>query len=296
MTNQYSPIALFVYNRPRHTLETVEALLKNAEAVHSDLFIFSDAAKHEGDRSAVNEVRAFINQITGFKTITIIEREKNWGLANSIIDGVTGICEKYGKVIVLEDDIKTSVNFLKFMNDGLNKYASHPKVGSISAYFFPINVNLDKECFLYKNPGSWGWATWKDSWDLFEPDGSILLEQLKTRNLQNKFDEISVFSNIKTLRMQISGQNNSWFIRWAASLFLNNKLTLTPKYSLVNNIGIDGTGVHCGKWLLDPYKIKNINKEILVDCDADLYECKGKLLVFRLKVYLFRIIGMFLRR
>ena len=120
----YAPIALFVYNRPQHTLETVQALLKNPECAQSDLYIFSDAAKNLDAQDAVSEVRAYVRQISGFQTISIIEREENWGLANSIIDGVTQLCRQYGKVIVLEDDLETSPHFLKYMNFKLRSAVS----------------------------------------------------------------------------------------------------------------------------------------------------------------------------
>ena len=111
------PIVLFVYNRPWHTQQTIEALQKNDLASESELFIYSDAAKTEQDSLKVNEVRNYVHAIGGFKKITIIEREENWGLADSIIDGVTSIVNQYGKIIVLEDDLETSPFFLRFMNE-----------------------------------------------------------------------------------------------------------------------------------------------------------------------------------
>ena len=109
-----APIVLFVYNRPWHTQQTIEALQKNELVLESELFIYSDAAKIDDVKQAVDEVRSYIKSINGFKKITIIEREENWGLANSIIDGVTTIVNQYSKIIVLEDDLVTSPFFLKF--------------------------------------------------------------------------------------------------------------------------------------------------------------------------------------
>jgi GT2 family glycosyltransferase len=114
-----APIALFVYNRPWHTRQTVEALKKNELASESELFIYSDAPKNGKAKEKVKEVREYIKTIDGFKKVTIIERENNWGLADSIIDGVTKIVNEYGKIIVLEDDLVTSPYFLKFMNEAL---------------------------------------------------------------------------------------------------------------------------------------------------------------------------------
>ena len=148
MINQLSPIVLFVYNRPWHTQQTVEALQKNELAKESELFIYSDAAKSKEAEKSVNEVRKYIQTIIGFKKVIIIKREKNWGLADSIIDGVTKIVNEYGKIIVLEDDLVTSPYFLKFMNEALVFYKDKEKVWHISGWNYPIETNKLDDVFL----------------------------------------------------------------------------------------------------------------------------------------------------
>ena len=241
---RYSPIALFVYNRPAHTKKTIEALKRNSLAKYSDLIIFSDAAKNLSNEDSVNETRQYIKGIGGFKSLTIFERGSNFGLANSIIDGVTYVSSKYGKVIVLEDDLLTSPYFLNFMNAGLDAYESHSDVISIHGYVYPIS-GLENNFFL-RGADCWGWATWQDRWKLFEPNGNKLLQQLIEKKLLKRFDFNGAYSFSDMLKAQISGENNSWAIRWHASAFLLNKLTLYPRASLIKNIGNDGTGTHSG--------------------------------------------------
>ena len=182
-----APITLFVYNRPWHTQQTVEALQKNALASESDLFIFSEAPKKPEVVHAVQEVRSFIKTISGFKSIRIIERAENMGLANSIIDGVTRICNEHGRVIVLEDDLVTSPFFLRYMNDALNLYEHEESVISIHGYIYPVTGKLS-ETFFLRGADCWGWATWKRGWELFDPDGKRLLESLKSQNLEREFN------------------------------------------------------------------------------------------------------------
>ena len=243
--SNYSPITLFVYNRFTHTRQTVEALQKNTLARQSNLIIFSDAPKTQANASAVVNVREYIHQIDGFKSVSIVERPKNLGLANSIIDGVTSVVNKHGRVIVLEDDMVTSPFFLQYMNDGLNVYESNEDVASIHGYVYPIK-DLP-ETFFLKGADCWGWATWKEKWAMFEPDGVKLLDELKSRNLTNRFDLNGAYSFTQMLADQIAGKNNSWAVRWHASVFLKNKYTLYPGKSLVLNIGNDGSGTHCGE-------------------------------------------------
>ncbi len=245
LPSQLAPIALFVYNRLSHTIRTVEALKANILAAESELFIFADGAKNEEGRAKVAEVREYIKTISGFKKVTVEEKENNVGLANSIISGVTKIVNQCEKVIAIEDDLVTSKYFLQYMNDGLNFYENEEKVISIHSYIYPVKRNLP-ETFFIKGADCWGWATWKRGWNLFNPDGKFLFEQLKAKNLTKKFDFDGRYPYTKMLEDQIAGKNNSWAIRWYASAFLADKLTLYPGKSLVVNIGFDGSGTHCG--------------------------------------------------
>jgi hypothetical protein len=240
-----APIALFVYNRLIHTEKTINALLQNKEAANTDLYIFSDGAKNISEEQKVNDLRSYLKTIVGFKSITIKEQLINKGLANSIIDGVTDLIELAGKIIVLEDDILVSPQFLSYMNNGLNKYENELNVASIHAYVYPINDILPNMFFL-KGADCWGWATWKRAWKNFEPNGIILKEKLIQQKLVSSFNYDETYPFFTMLENQIIGKNNSWAIRWHASCYLNNMLTLYPGKTLITNIGFDNSGTHCG--------------------------------------------------
>lgn len=240
-----APILLFAYNRPRHLQRTVEALAQNPLAQDSELFVFADGARTEDDREDVDLVRSYIHTIEGFKTVHRVERDRNYGLAANIIDGVTRVVNEYGRVIVLEDDLVTAPGFLQFMNDALDTYADEPRVGHIQAYDFTQNPRLP-ETFLIKFTGSWGWATWQRAWQHFNPDGQYLLDELRRRHLTHRFDFNGKYGFTRMLRRQVEGKNNSWAIRWNASLFLQDILSLNVGRSLVQNEGFDGSGTHCG--------------------------------------------------
>lgn len=240
-----APIALFTYNRPEHTRRTVEALAENELAAESDLIIFSDGPKDDAGAVRVKAVRDYLHTVSGFKSVVINEKERNRGLANSIIDGVTEVVNKYGKIIVLEDDMVTSPYFLRYMNDALELYKDEEQVISIHGYMYPVKEQLPETFFLC-DTGCWGWATWKRGWDLFEPDGNKLLTEYETREQKRRFDFDNSFPFYKMLKSQVENKVNSWAIRWYASAFLKNKLTLWIGQSLVQNIGADSSGTHCG--------------------------------------------------
>lgn len=240
-----APVALFVYARPDHARRTVEALLNNRSAPDTDLLVFSDAAKTPDDSSAVEEVRRYVGRIQGFRSVTLYRRPYNFGLAKSIIGGVTQVLSEYDSVIVLEDDMITSPHFLAYMNDGLARYANDDRVISLHGYMYPVGDPLP-EAFFLRGADCWGWATWRRGWALFNSDGQFLLDELRRQKLLNAFDFNGAYGYSAMLQGQIAGSNDSWAIRWYASAFLANKYTLYPGTSLVQNIGNDSTGTHCG--------------------------------------------------
>lgn len=240
-----APILLFVYNRPEHVRQCIASLQANELAAQSPLFIYSDAAKTPESREGVEQTRRFIHNIDGFASVTIIEREQNWGLARSIIDGVTTQVNSFGRVIVMEDDLIAAPYFLQFMNDALETYKDEPRVGHIQGCDFTQDTSLP-DTFLIKWTGSWGWGTWDRAWKLFNPNGKELLQQLEERNLTHRFDFNSTYGYTRMLRRQIEGKNNSWAIRWNASLFLADILSLNAGRSLIRNTGFDGSGTNCG--------------------------------------------------
>ena len=238
-----APIVLFVYNRLDHTKQTLEALLANKLANQSEIFIYSDAAKSRNDEMKVSEVREYIKKVSGFKKITIIQRERKFGLASNIIDGVTKIVNQYNRIIVLEDDLITSPCFLTFMNEGLELYKDEPRVASIHGYVYPIDGL--PETFFIKGSDCWGWATWSDKWNIFEPDGRKLLDEARRLKLEKEMDFNDSYRFVEMLKSQILGKNDSWAIRWYASAFLKDMLTLYPGKSYVQNIGFDSQATHC---------------------------------------------------
>ena len=266
-----APVALFVYKRPLHTQRTIQALAANPLANSTDLIAFSDGARTSLDEPLVSEVRGILASVAGFRSVTVVERELNLGLSRSIIQGVTTVCERFGRVIVLEDDMVTSPWFLTYMNDALNLYAEDADVASVHGYCYPVESTLP-ETFFLRGADCWGWATWSRSWRTFETDGRKLLDALIESELAHEFDLDGAYDFTEMLRRQIAGRNDSWAVRWHASCFLNGFLTLYPGRTLVRNIGNDATGAHCeatdsfeSAMTVDPIDVQRIPRVPLND-------------------------------
>ena len=243
-----APIVLFVYNRPWHTQQTLEALAQNILADQSELIVYADGPKvhaTDAERSEIEKVRELILSCQWCKTVKLITSETNKGLAHSIIDGVTTTVNNYGKIIVLEDDIVTSKGFLSYMNDALSFYANEEKVMHISGYMFPVRMKLPETLF-YNTASCWGWGTWARSWKYFSNDASQLLLDIYYKKSIPSFSYNNTTAFITQLEKNISGEILTWAIKWYASFFLQNGFALHPYPSLTNNIGHDLSGIHCG--------------------------------------------------
>jgi hypothetical protein len=241
----YAPIVFLAFNRPVHTARSISALQKNFLASHSPIYIFCDAARGPKDLAAVEEVRSFARRVTGFKSVTVIERPHNFGLAASVLDSVNKMTKEFGRVIVLEDDLITSPHFLTYMNEALELYANDPKVASIHGYAYPTNHENAPQSYFLRGADCWGWGTWARAWEHLETDGRKLLNELTRQKLRRSFDYDGVAPYTRMLKNRIRGRNQSWAILWHASTYLKGMLTLYPAQSLVSNTGFDDTGVHC---------------------------------------------------
>ena len=243
-----APIALFVYNRPWHTRQTLEALAANEWADRSVLYIFADGAKSEATEeqlAQIQAVRQLIRSRQWCKEVHIIERRRNWGLADNIIDGVTQIVNQYGRIIVLEDDLVTSPGFLRYMNEALELYANEPKVMHISGYMFPVKLPSISTTVILPFSWPWGWATWRRAWNYFRYDPHELFFAICSQQRLYEFNFKDSYPFSSQLEANVIYSLKTWAVRWYASIFLQNGLALYPAFSLIRNIGHDNSGEHC---------------------------------------------------
>ena len=249
-----APIALFAYNRPKHLEKTLAALAQNSLAKQSDLYIFADGAKNNNPQNLekIQAVRQILTTQKGFKDcfaqVYYQFQDNNLGLANSIITGVNSILAQYESVIVLEDDMICTPDFLSFMNDALVLYHDNPTIFTISGYVFPIKIpeNYTKEVFIFQRPSSWGWATWRECWQ--KSDWEVTdYQYFKLDKNQKKAFNQGGKDLTPMLCKQMQGEIDSWAIRWAYTHFKQGVYCVYPTTSKIQNIGTDKSGAHSPK-------------------------------------------------
>jgi hypothetical protein len=246
---EFAPIIVFAFNRPEALTDTVSSLLANDEAAESPLFVFVDGPRENksGEREKVEEVRRYVKSVRGFKSVEFCFSEENKGLGCSIIAGVSDVINRYGRAIVLEDDLVLSRNFLSFMNQGLDLYADKKEVFSVCGYSNKIKVpsGYHYDAYFCTRSSSWGWATWADRWNTVDWELKDWERYAKMAKAFNRWGGSDCFRMLRSVK---EGWGNSWAIRFGFSQFLQDKLSLFPIVSKVDNDGFDGDGTNCKKW------------------------------------------------
>ena len=257
----FAPIILFAFNRLNALKNTVASVLQNTEAAESDLFVFVDGAREhkEGEKKQVHDVQEYVKTITGFKSLTYTFSEKNKGLGASIIAGVTEVINKYGRAIVLEDDLIVQPNFLAFMNQGLDRYEKEEKIFSVCGYTNKVRVpkSYKYDAYVCARSSSWSWASWSDRWNSVDWVLEPFSQYESKKKAFNRWGGSDCFGMLKGWH---EGRNKSWAIRFCFSQFLQDKLSIFPVKSFVNNDGFDGNGTNCKKWSRFKFELEHTSK------------------------------------
>ena len=260
------PIALFCFKRLDTLTACVESLKLCPEAIYTDLIIFSDASRKDEELLQVDEVRFFLKNIVGFKSIRIIERPQNFGVKNNIIGGIQEMAKEYVSFIVVEDDLVVSSQFLWFMNAGLAHFKDFDKILTLSAFnYVKIPKNYVWDCYFVGRTNSWGWATWSHKirevfWDLAD----------KERFLSDP-TEINAFNawgsdRSRMLRKVLKGDLDTWDIQLDYYQFKKDLITAYSCKNLVINNGFNDpinasntTGYNRFKVDLEKFDLKDLH-------------------------------------
>lgn len=248
--NSHAPVVVFAYNRPEKIKECIQSLERCSECELTDLVVFCDGPKNSSAKVKVEETRDYLQKYkenSKFKSCSLILSDTNKGLANSVIGGVTQVISKYGRAIVVEDDLTVSKNFLSFLNGALEKYEDEMNVGAVSAYSYPLKIlkTYKQDTYAILKGDCWGWATWANRWD--EASWSVVDfdEYFRDKRLRKGFEKTE--NGLDVMMFLLSkGKNSSWAVRWVLNLYKKNLLTIYPTRSLVSNEGFDGSGTHSG--------------------------------------------------
>ena len=273
-----APIILFTYNRLYHTKEVLSSLAQNKLAKNSELYIFCDGIKDNAKNENITKskdlqsyLREFSAESKDFKRINLTIKDKNIGLADSIINGISEVVKIHKKAIILEDDIVVSKAFLDYMNESLNRYEKESKVWSISAWSYPIDSSDLGDCYFWRIPHCWGWGTWEDRWNLYERNIEWVVKNFDKKDI-NAINLDGYANYFNDFLLNKNGKIKTWAIFNYLICYKFGALNLVPKIPYIKQIGFDGSGVHCGSE--DFYNAKTINEKFPISFPLEIQENK----------------------
>ena len=268
-----APIAIFAYNRPQHLQATLQSLSECAEWCGSRVILYSDGPRQPSDAAAVAAVREVAKSID-HPFLEVVEREDNLGLAQSIIRGVSEVCERFGRAIVVEDDLLVSEGFLGYLNRALNAYAKRADIFQVSAHMFDVPEFAERRAtLLLPMTTTWGWATWRRAWRHFAPDAPGWERLRADGACRKRFNLENHYNYYSMLQQQMTGKRDSWGIRWYWTVFAADGLSCFPPRSLVRNTGMDGSGTH-GRGALRRFGSSDIGlPDFDIEVPTDAHRC-----------------------
>lgn len=241
------PVILFTYNRLDHLKRTIETLKSVDGALETSLYIYSDGGKNLEDVKKVADVRNYLSDLSGFKSVSVAERPENFGLAKNVISGVNEVLSIHASAIVLEDDISVSKDYLQVMNKLLVHYEKNRSIGSISGYMYPVALPEDiDDFFLLPRASSWGWATWANRWNHVDWEVADFDQFYLDKKEQELFNQGGEDLTPMLIKWKL-GLNDSWAVRWIYHHFKQEMQCLFPKHNMATNHGTDGSGTHSPK-------------------------------------------------
>lgn len=257
-----TPLALFTYNRPSHTELALKAISRCDRIDECDVHIFCDGPKDESQKKNVEALCIVVKKWAKILNAEVVESKENLGLARSIVRGVTTLCKKYGRVIVLEDDFVVSPDFVDYMLQALDRYQEDTNVYQVSGYMFDVEHPSKPDAFFMPQATTRGWATWERAWRVFDWNATGAIEMLADKGTRYRFNLDGSYPYYEMLKGRLNGNNHSWGILWCWAVFKAGGLVLHPRKSLVWIGGFDGTGTHCGNSEIDQAPFETFAKRV----------------------------------
>jgi len=241
-----TPLAIFTYNRPYHTQQTLQYLAKCPRLDECEIVIFCDGANRPEHQTQVEQVREAVSDWAKLHNAQVITRVENFGLKKSIETGVTDLCRKFGRIIVLEDDLLVNPAFIDYQLQALDHYADDERVWQVAGFTFPFDKSSEQGTMLLPLSTTWGWGTWQRAWKHYNSDPTEAVEYLAVSDNAYRFDLEGAYPYTQMLTGVAQNHLQSWGVLFWYMVWRHKGYVVYPCQSLVANLGFDDSGVNSG--------------------------------------------------
>lgn len=238
-------IAYIVFNRPRHTRETFQAI---RAARPTRLFIIADGPRpgHPTDEERCQAVREIVSQVDWPCEVQRNYADQNLGLKKRVSSGLDWVFSQVESAIILEDDCLPHPDFFSFCQELLERYKDDERVWTITGNNNQNGKKRSNDAYYFSKYGHcWGWATWRRAWAQYDGDITFWPEWKLSQDWRNKVPDpyeqaywIDIFDRIYLKKI------DSWAYPWMTCLWYHGGLTATPRVNLVTNIGVGPDSTH----------------------------------------------------
>ena len=244
------PVAVFAYNRPDLLAGTL-ACLRDAGA--RSLFVFSDGPRSAEDEERVAAVRETVQAID-WTTPTLVARERNLGLDDSMRSGLDWMLDRHERVVVIEDDVAVAPEFYSYVTQALEAYAHEEAVAGVTGLRMPFGRagfrGYPYDAFLLPRFFSLGWATWRRAWKTFDFDRDNLISRLRAPKIRPELGGADLPRMIRSAVVN-STLTGAWDVYCAANMIVNGQHFVIPTWNMVENTGLaSGTHPMTPRWRL----------------------------------------------
>jgi hypothetical protein len=236
--NDAIPVVLFAYARPEHLARVLGCLRENAVPL---ICAYADGAKNADDAARVTEVRRMLHGIDWCE-VRLTERPENLGLGRNVLAGVGEVAARHGAFVVWEDDLICVPGTYAWMCAALRRYATDPRVMSVTAWTHPRVTPRDVTDAPYFDGRSecWVWGTWSRAWSGMPEETA----QQKLTSAARRGLAPDAYGADLPIMAELEERQNIWAVRWLYHHLQHAGLCVRPPWSLVEHIGFDASATN----------------------------------------------------
>lgn len=274
----YAPILIPTLSRDRHIKRLIESLMENPWAKYTEIYVAVDFSKSDKYREGRSNILKYMQTIdvSKFRAVHVIEREKNYGAFGNIDALQNEISEKYDRFISIPDDMEVSPNFIEYMDRCLEKYENDEDVIAVCGYNWPVKWDVSGGATCFKQNMTctvWGIGYWSRKYDKVRKDVESGAMMNKLSNVIKEKKYLNMIDVCKKEYIEAAcykwNYGHQWLMNLSdiglrAYLAVYDKLAIVPVTSKCRNYGFDGSGEYCeGKNIdnsQDYFSIQGIDK------------------------------------
>ncbi|MCR2046565.1 glycosyltransferase [Acetatifactor muris] len=296
-----APVAIATLNRYLHLKACIDSLAANKLAPYTEIFISLDFPPTPKYESGYRQVKAYLEAgIQGFKQVHVFYQNENLGPGGNGRFLMRKIEERFDKYISTEDDNIFSQNFLEYMNWALKRYEDNEDIIGVTGYSQDVcwHHTGSSVQILNNEYNAWGSGIWIHKRNklisIFEAgymDSAVRKKSFFIKLLTKRPDLIPEWLRLIRGKETVTRRNGKIIlcdVTLTMYMLLENKYSIMPTVTKVNNKGWDGSGLNCSEFDYDQPEMDSsrdwlpLEKDIIFDASSNArilkkYFCKIKI-------------------